>query len=70
MMRRKHPHKWERQLKQQQARRERVKRLQAELAAAHSLIGRLDPQKCHVQCRSLRARIRTLEQQLLYISTA
>lgn len=70
MMPRKHIRKWQQQRKQEIARRERIKRLQAQLAVAHSELGRLDPQECHVQCRSLRARIRTLEQQLRYISLA
>lgn len=67
---RKHLHKWQQQRKQEQARRERVKRLQAELAATHSLIGRLNPHDDHKQIRSLRTRTRTLEQQLRYISLA
>jgi hypothetical protein len=67
-MLRKHPYKWQRQRKAELARRARIKRLQAELAAKHSLIGRLHPQDNHKEIRSLRARIRTLEQQIRYIS--
>lgn len=67
---RKHLRKWQQQRKQEQARRERIKRLQAQLAQAHSLIGRLDPQDNYVEILTLRARIRTLTQQLRYISLA
>jgi hypothetical protein len=68
MRNRKHLHKWQQQRKQELARRERVKNLQAELARAHSLIGRLEPHDNHAELLRLRARVRTLEQQLRYIS--
>jgi len=62
------PYKWQRQRAEAKARLERVKRLKAEVARCHSLIGRIDPQDSHKEINKLRGRIRTLEQQIRYIN--
>lgn len=68
-MQRKHLYKWQQERKAKVARRERIKRLQAELAAAQALLVPLELQQdSGDELRKLRAHIRTLEQRLRYIS--
>ena len=67
MRHRKTLYKWQRQRKEMEARRERVKRLRAEVARTHWMIGRMDEQGHHKEIKRMTARIRTLEQQIRYI---
>lgn len=65
---RKHLYKWQRQRLEFQQRRERVKRLRAEVDRLNWQIGRLDPKANHKQVKQYIARIRTLQQQIRYIN--
>jgi len=69
MRKRKTLYKWQRARKQEAQRRERVKRLKAELQRVHWLIGRLGPQTSHSEVSRLRKRVSTIEQQLRYIGS-
>jgi hypothetical protein len=68
MRARRHPYKWQRQRQERAARLKRVEQIRKEIARTNWLIGRLDPQKEHVQIRRLRAQLRTLEQRARYIN--
>jgi hypothetical protein len=60
--------KWQRQRQKQLARRERVKNLREEIERLHGeLTSRTDPTEYKAVAK-LKARLRTLEQQLRYIS--
>lgn len=68
MRTRRREYKWQRQRREAEERRERVKRLKEELARTHSLIGRIDPQESHRELLRLRQHLRTLEQRIRYIN--